>query len=483
MAESAIPHDGQEARRRYAWDAECLARETREAKVFTVLATVIVPAWTFLDMELEPDLWRRFLALRSLVVLLGGFVAYRLWGTSPNIREIRTLSVALFFTTAAVVAWMVPATSTAYSIYMVGFSLVIFGTGLLMSWPPALAAIAFVSAPLSVPVAHLLQPCSHPAMFQIAAGFYLATASVICFAVMVLRWRLLRRAFDASFQLERRNLELSEALDRLKDTQARLVASEKLSALGRLLAGLSHELNNPMNVIANNLEPMGEHFETVARLLDLHASEATALPDGGEALRVAREEAELDFATEDFRDALAGVSESAKRILGIQDNLRAYVRGASPRSARGDVNDGLRATVGILQRSLPHGVELCADYGALDPIEARFDELNQLHFNLLQNAIDAVGEGGTVTVTTRQLGQGIEIAVTDSGPGFHPELVDHVFEPFFTTKEVGKGTGLGLSICQRIVADHAGTIDVDRRHRGGARVVVTLPRAAIDRAA
>lgn len=458
-----------------AWHRDCEERERKESKVFVLLVLICLPSWTAVDYVLEPTLMLRFIALRAVVITVAGLVAFRLWLRTPGLRELRLLKAALFAALATAVAWMGPSATAGFDIYMVAYSLVLFGSAAVVSWPTHQTALAYLGATSIAGIAFAVLPALHPIPVQLGAVAFYATASFICVVFIALRWRLARRAFVASFQLAQRNAELSKAVADLTDAQARLVASEKLSALGRLLAGLSHEINNPMNVISNNLMPLREYFEEVDGLLEEHRRQAGLLPDGGEELRAAAEEIDLDFIREDFGEALDAVAEATDRILSIHRNLRAYVRGTTPTGERGDLNDGLRATVNILRRGAPLGVTFHEDYGDLPRVSARFHELNQVHFNLLQNAIDAVGDEGVVTVSTRQVGQEVEFAVSDTGPGFDPEVIGHVFDPFFTTKEVGKGTGLGLSICQKIVADHGGTITADRAHQEGARIVVRLP--------
>jgi signal transduction histidine kinase len=459
---------------RAAWAEACRAREARAAYLFGGLVIFLNPFWIAFDYALEPQAMRTFLGLRvasSLLCAICILVVRR----GRTLHTVRLATWAMFVGTCLAIGWMLPGAQHHFWPYVAGFSLIVWGAGGVFAWPARFAWHAYLMPPLVVIAAYVLQPWWHPALELLGSGFYLVSVSIISFAVGLLRNRLLGREFRASFLLAKRNRELSEALGRLKDAQARLVASEKLSALGQLLAGLSHEINNPMNVIANNLRPMRDYLRTLENLLDLHRSAVVDLPAGGARLQGAYADADADFVRGDFHDAFDEIEEAAQRILAIHDNLRSFIRGDAPRSDHGDINEGLRATVAILKRTLPRGVELREDYGSVPPVRARFDELNQVHYNLLQNAIDAVGRAGVVQVTTRRRAHAVELAVADTGPGVPARVRDHMFDPFFTTKDVGKGTGLGLSICHRIVDDHGGTIAIDAEYHQGARLVVTLP--------
>lgn len=237
------------------------------------------------------------------------------------------------------------------------------------------------------------------------------------------------------------NLELGRAQDGL-------IRSERLASVGRLAAGLAHEIGNPISAL------MG--------LLDL-------MLEGG-------------LSSEEERDFLVRMRRESERIHHILRDLLAFARpGKAVRDAAepGLVEVAAHETVALLgpQRAM-HDVELVLDLeGDLPRVTLSREHLVQVLLNLVLNAADATGRGGHVTVSARLAGEAVELAVSDDGPGVAPEVVSTLFEPFVTTKEVGKGTGLGLAVCRGLVEAAGGTLRLDPTHSPGARFVMELPTA------
>lgn len=297
-------------------------------------------------------------------------------------------------------------------------------------------------------------------------------AAALALALFV-RWRL-RRLRGLNVELEEvvaaRTQELSRA-------QAKVAESEKLSALGRLLAQLSHELNNPVNVIANNVEPMRGYLADLTRAV-AELREAAETTDEGRARAAALfEKLELDYVTQDFDAALNVVALASARVRAVHSELRAFMRGGEPERVLGDPTSGLRDTVAMVRRGLPSAVTIREVYEDLPPISFHPGQLDQVFLNLLQNAMHAVGDRGEIVVTASFTDASVEVTIDDTGPGVDIALRERIFEPFFTTKDVGQGTGLGLSICRRIVVEgHGGALDLETSPAGGARFVVRVPR-------
>ncbi|HYU14935.1 MAG TPA: ATP-binding protein [Candidatus Acidoferrum sp.] len=278
--------------------------------------------------------------------------------------------------------------------------------------------------------------------------------------------------FLLSLKLESRNRDLAAALASLKAAQERLVANEKLSALGRLIAQLSHEINNPVNVIANNLDPVAGYLTSLEEVLDIARRPRPDAP--GELLERWRA-LDIDFIRTDMRDALASMEMATTRIRAIQDDLRAFLRRDTDSRPEADLNVGVRSTVALMTRHLGSNVVVIEHYGELPLARFHAGQLSQVTLNLLQNAIDAVGAAGRIEIETQVEPDWLVLSVTDSGPGLSETARRHLFEPFYTTKGVGRGTGLGLATCYQIVRAHGGTISLDEAHRCGARFVVKLP--------
>jgi PAS domain S-box-containing protein len=278
------------------------------------------------------------------------------------------------------------------------------------------------------------------------------------------------RLSKAYRELQQRNRELTETRDML-------IESEKLSALGRLLTQLSHEINNPMTVIMGNLPSASEHLAAMtAMLADYRAAAAAAastLP-GVRQLEQRYRERDLEFITEDFPALLASVQEAAERVQHIQDDLRAFLRGQPLEKTAGDLNLGLRTTVEMMRRGLPPDIRLHVTYGDLPAVHFHAGQIKQVILNILQNAVDAVRPSGVIEVVTFAEAGRVTIQITDDGPGIPAELGRKIFEPFFTTK-IGKGSGIGLAVCQQIMSSHGGHIAVDEAHHPGARFEIELP--------
>ena len=301
-------------------------------------------------------------------------------------------------------------------------------------------------------------------------------ATALAFAVVLGSWWRLRRLSARNVALEAlvaaRGAELTQAL-------AKVAESERLSALGRLLAHLSHELNNPINVISNNLGPMKEYLESLVRALDECRVLAEANPAAAARVLALWEELDLDFVRTDFGKALRSVDLAAGRVRAVHSDLRAFMQGRAAKRDAGDVTVPLAETVQMVRRGLPPAITIVERYAQVPPVLLHAGQLNQVFLNLIQNASDAVGDRGVITVTADVRGDHVEVSIEDSGPGVPAAARARIFEPFFTTKDFGKGTGLGLAICRQIiVGTHGGTIDLDASAPAGARFVLRFPIAS-----
>jgi PAS domain S-box-containing protein len=258
-------------------------------------------------------------------------------------------------------------------------------------------------------------------------------------------------------------------------TQDMLIEAEKLSALGRLLSQLSHEINNPMTIIVGNLPPATSHLDALRQMLEAYRDATDSLEGSGERLRELRARLELDFVLEDFPSLLQAIEEAALRVQEIQRDLRSFLRGEPLERTRGDVNEGLRITVEMLRRGLPCDISIDAEYGTLPRASFNSGQLKQVFLNVLQNAVDAVTPSGRVAVASWADDNFITVSVCDTGPGIPESVRRNIFEPFFTTKEIGKGSGIGLAVCRQILSNHGGSICLDEANSRGARFLIKLP--------
>jgi PAS domain S-box-containing protein len=289
-------------------------------------------------------------------------------------------------------------------------------------------------------------------------------------------------------RVRQRTAELADAVRESRDanaalrqTQSALVQREKLAGLGQLLAGVAHEINNPLSFVSNNLAVLqrdsGALSEVVSILREGEEALAAARPDVAERARKVDEE----FDVAHIQGALGGLfdrtREGLRRIQQIVRNLRDFARLDEGDVHEADLNDGVVATVNIIgSAARRRHVEVEMDLGERVVVTCFSAKINQVVMNLLANAIDASPDGAKVLVRTRADDDGARIEVVDHGVGIDPAILPRIFDPFFTTKPPGLGTGLGLSISYGIVQDHGGAIEVESEVGRGSRFTVKLPR-------
>ncbi|HKV42007.1 MAG TPA: ATP-binding protein [Blastocatellia bacterium] len=270
---------------------------------------------------------------------------------------------------------------------------------------------------------------------------------------------------------------LREARDELAETQGQLVTQEKMAALGRLVAGVAHELNNPISFVYSNTILLKDSISSLRRVLDLYDSTPE---DVSSSLRKKaddlKEEIDYDYLLGDIGQALEDSHEGARRVRDIVLNLRTFSRLDDTELVETDIIDGIESTIRILgQFYRPDRVVLHREYQDLPKIECFGGQLSQVWMNLLVNAAQAMNSKGDVWITAATEGESILLSIRDNGPGIPEEVRSKVFDPFFTTKRVGEGTGLGLSIVHSIIERHGGDIRVESEVGMGTTFTVQLP--------
>lgn len=292
--------------------------------------------------------------------------------------------------------------------------------------------------------------------------------------------RLLQEKHD---QLEKAVAAEREAIAQLRLAQSRLVQSEKLASLGQMVAGVAHEINNPLSFVSNNVAILQRDTEQLCKLIALYARADEVIGKQDAALRAEiRDLAErMDLAyTQSNLAALTNRSrDGLRRIQQIVKDLRDFARLDESDLHEVDLNSGIESTVNIVAgRAKKKQVQLQLELKPLPMVTCYPAKVNQVVMNLVANAIDAVPEGGKVSVSSERDGDAVRITVADNGPGVPAAIRDRIFDPFFTTKPQGEGTGLGLSISYGIINDHGGRIEVSDGPAGGAVFIVTLPLCA-----
>ncbi|MEM6349517.1 MAG: ATP-binding protein [Cyanobacteria bacterium P01_D01_bin.14] len=278
-------------------------------------------------------------------------------------------------------------------------------------------------------------------------------------------------------RVETRTQELSDTITQLKETQSQLIQTEKMSSLGQMVAGIAHEINNPINFIQGNLAPLQDYFQDLLGLIETYQSE---YPQGSKVISEKQAEIDLEFLLEDTEKTLKSINLGTERVRDIVVSLRNYSRLDESTVKNADLHDGINSTLLILNHRIKQGVEVIKDYGALPMVRCAPSQLNQVFTNIIANALDAMfdadSEPKRLTIATRALSEDqVQVSFRDTGPGMTPEIKAKIFDPFFTTKPIGKGTGLGMGICFKIIEQHQGSIELNTAVGQGTEFVITLP--------
>jgi two-component system NtrC family sensor kinase len=274
--------------------------------------------------------------------------------------------------------------------------------------------------------------------------------------------------------VDERTAELSHALRELRETQGQLAHQQKMASVGRLVAGVAHEINNPLNFVHGNMYHLREHARALAAALSDY--EETLRTGGGEAaVTRVRESRDLDFVLGDLGSVFDACGEGIERTLAIVKDLRTFSRLDSGSPSAVDLIESLESTLTLLGDRL-RPVAVSREYEELPPVECLEGQIRQVFMNLLSNAADAVGDGGRIVIRAQRAAPDrVAIEIEDDGCGIAAEHLDSIFEPFFTTKEVGRGTGLGLAISFGIVARHSGRFLVRSEIGRGSCFRLELP--------
>ncbi|MBW4492388.1 MAG: PAS domain S-box protein [Oscillatoria princeps RMCB-10] len=309
-------------------------------------------------------------------------------------------------------------------------------------------------------------------------------------AIAISQAELYAGATEAARAAKEQAQQLQQAMSALQQTQAQLIQTEKMSSLGQMVAGVAHEINNPVSFIYGNVDPAMQYIQDLLGLIDLYQDRSPSSPEIDEEI----DAIDLEFIKEDLPKLLYSMKVGAERIRQIVLSLRNFSRLDEAQMKAVDLHEGIDSTLLILQNRLKAKgasaeIKVIKEYGQLPPVDCFAGQLNQVFMNILANAIDALEEprtapagaaGGKEPVIRIRTGtpepKRVEIRIADSGPGMKLEVRSRVFDPFFTTKPVGAGTGLGLSISYQIVVEkHGGQLKCFSETGKGTEFVIELP--------
>ena len=262
------------------------------------------------------------------------------------------------------------------------------------------------------------------------------------------------------------------ATSRRSSNTGQLVQSERLHTLGQLVAGVIHEMNNPLTIVNTNLHVLAEYILQQQELLKKYEALGPATPE------IAAYQEEIDFAymQKDLPRILSSIQDGASRAMSLVDELRRYSAGNSQEIALIDTRASLMSTVRLVESSYRQKVQFVLEIDQLPPIMGVNGQIQQVFMNLLINACQAItAPQGTVRIHSESLGTAIRLTISDTGAGIPADVLPRIFEPYFSTKSAADGTGLGLPITKRIVEKHGGTLEVASVVGQGTTFTVTLP--------
>jgi signal transduction histidine kinase len=276
--------------------------------------------------------------------------------------------------------------------------------------------------------------------------------------------------------LEDQKQELEKTLERLKMAQSQLVQSEKMASIGQLVAGIAHEINNPVTFISAGVDSLNTSLEEIRQVLEIyHRITPKNVEEKLKEIEILKDRIEYKETIREINKLIDSVMTGTKTTTEIVKGLRTFSRLDEDVLKMADIHEGLDSTLILLRNKYKKRIEIVKQYGDIPDIECYPGQLNQVFMNLLSNAIDAIDDTGTITISTSRSNGTIRISIKDTGKGIPEDIRSKIFEPFFTTKEVGHGTGLGLSICHGIIEKHGGSSEVISVVNKGSEFVVILP--------
>jgi len=314
--------------------------------------------------------------------------------------------------------------------------------------------------------------------------YLIAYAGALLILLGYLGGKLKAANVDLERRVVERTRELSEALQHLKESEAQLIQSEKMSSLGQMVAGVAHEINTPLAYVKNSLGTVSDKLAELSGAIDNCEKLLKLLQAGNDAQGLSRQFAVVWAQVAQLKkqgvmvelgslvkDGLYGTAQMAE-IVG---NLKDFSRLDRSKVTSFNLNEGVQSTL-LLAKHLLKDIVVNKHLADIPPIICSPSQVNQVFLNLVTNAAQALrGGDGTIDLTTRPDGEGVIVEVKDNGTGIPPDVLPKIFDPFFSTKEIGKGTGLGLSICYKIVQQHGGRIDVVSKPGSGTTFSVWLP--------
>jgi signal transduction histidine kinase len=281
---------------------------------------------------------------------------------------------------------------------------------------------------------------------------------------------------ERTHEIQEKNEALTSLLEEMKRMQEQLVHSEKMASLGQLVAGIAHEINNPVNFIASNITPLKSYIADIKHLLTRYDQLGDLTPSQQAEIHQIKQTIDFEFLIKDLDLLIKDIDAGSARIKQIVQDLRNFSRLDEAELKTIDIHESLNTTLNLLGHLYENRITVHKQYGDIPPVECYAGQLNQVFMNLLANAAQAIERTGNVWITTSVQEHNICIVIRDDGVGIPEDVLPKIFDPFFTTKGVGEGTGLGLAISYGIIEKHQGKITVQSRVGEGAEFTVVIPQ-------
>lgn len=295
---------------------------------------------------------------------------------------------------------------------------------------------------------------------------------------------------EREIELQQQTERLEAALTKIQNTQLQLVQSEKMASLGQLVAGIAHEINNPVSFIYGNVHYVNDYLDNLVDTIKIYQA---TYPEPTEEIKAFTEEIDLDFVIDDLKTMIGSMESGVERIHGIVLGLRTFSRLDEAAIKSVDLHEGIESTLLIVQHRLQETrdrppIQVVKHYGELPKVTCYSGQIHQVFLHLIENAIDAIEDKPlgywtsadaipTLEISTKLMNDHeVQICFKDNGVGIEDDIKTQIFNPFFTTKSVGKGSGLGLSICYKIIVEeHQGELSYSRLPDGGSQFMLQIP--------
>ncbi len=298
---------------------------------------------------------------------------------------------------------------------------------------------------------------------------------------------LQKKLQEAVSQIQAKNEKLEDALQKVKQTQAQILQSEKMSSIGQLAAGVAHEINNPIGFVSSNMRTLSDYQGDVNTIITQYRTLITGLKEPlsrenlpsniieqvGQIMAL-ETKVDLDFILADIPELIGDCQEGTERVKKIVLNLKDFAHPGEDKAQITDLNEGLESTLNVVSNELKYKATVTKDYGELPLVKCYPQQLNQVFMNILVNAAQAIEDRGEIRIVTRADNGHVNVRISDTGKGIPPEFISKIFDPFFTTKEVGKGTGLGMNVAYNIIQKHNAKIAVESEVGKGTTFTIRL---------